>query len=183
MPSIPDIDADFLDFLRLLTVHKVRYVVVGGYAVALYGYVRYTGDIDVFVESSNANAKKLVQVFKEFGYDVPNLSEELFSTAGKLIRVGRPPNRLEVLTQISGVTFGECYRDRVVCRAEDVDVNFVSKDLLLRNKKASGRPKDLVDVEHLLKGQTDSPLTAKPFRSRPSQSSAAAPKNRKRTNE
>jgi hypothetical protein len=178
MESIPDIDADFLDFLRLLTVHKVRYVVVGGYAVALYGYVRYTGDIDVFVETSKTNAKKLVQVFKDFGYDVPNLSEDLFEKAGKLIRVGRPPNRLEVLTQISGVTFGECYRDRVVCRAEDVDVNFVSRDLLLRNKTASGRPKDLVDVEHLLKGRMESPLKSKLPRSRPSK--PVAPKNRKR---
>jgi hypothetical protein len=179
MESIPDIDNDFLDFLRLLTVHKVRYVIIGGYAVALYGYVRYTGDFDIFVETSKSNAKKLVRVFKDFGYDVSNLSEELFLKEGKLIRIGRPPNRLEVLTRISGVTFEECYLNRVVCRAEGLDVNFVSRDLLIRNKKASGRPKDLVDVEHLLKGQMESTAKSNPSRSR--QPKPAPTVKRKRT--
>lgn len=166
MESVPDINEDFLDFLRLLTAHKVRYVVIGGYAVALHGYVRYTGDIDVFVEVSKTNAKRLVQVFKEFDYDVPNLNERLFLRTGKMIRIGREPNRLEVLTCISGVTFEECYRNRVVCRIEGLDVCFVSKGLLLRNKRASGRPKDLVDVEYLLKGQVKQTLVSTPRRPR-----------------
>ncbi len=178
MESVPDIDDDFLEFLRLLTDHKVRYVVIGGYAVALHGYVRYTGDIDIFVEISKSNAKKLVQVFKDYGNDAPNLREEMFLSRGKIIRIGEPPNRLEILMGISGVSFDECYRNRVVCQAEGVNVNFISRELLLQNKTSSGRPKDLVDVEHLLKGQIDLFPKLKVSRKQPPKS--AAPKKRKR---
>ncbi len=180
MESVPDIDDDFLEFLRLLTDHKVRYVVIGGYAVAFHGYPRYTGDIDIFVEVSKANAKKLVQVFKDFGYDVPNLREEMFLNRGKIIRIGEPPNRLEVLMGISGVSFEECYRNRVVCRAEGVKINFISRELLLQNKTSSGRLKDLVDVEHLLKGQMESLPKPKPKMSRRRPSKSAAPKKQNR---
>ncbi len=180
MESVPDIDDEFLEFLRLLTDHKVRYVVIGGYAVALHGYVRYTGDIDIFVEISKSNARKLVQVFKDFGYDAPNLREEMFLSRGKIIRLGEPPQRLEVLMGISGVSFEECYRNRIVCQAEDVKVNFINRELLLQNKTSSGRPKDLVDVEHLLKGQLESLSKAKVTRKRPSKSAATKKRNRKK---
>lgn len=183
MESVPDIDDDFLEFLRLLTVHKVRYVVIGGYAVAFHGYPRYTGDIDIFVEISKSNAKKLVQVFKDFGNDAANLREEMFLNRGKIIRIGEPPNRLEILMGISGVSFEECYRNRVVSQAEDVKVNFISRELLLQNKTSSGRPKDLVDVEHLLKGQMESPPKPKMSRRRPPESAAPKKQNRKKDNE
>lgn len=174
MASVPDIDDDFLEFLRLLTDHKVRYVVVGGYAVAFHGYPRYTGDIDIFVEISKSNARKLVQVFKDFGYDTPNLREEMFLNRGKIIRIGAPPNRLEILLGISGVSFDECYRNRVVCQAEGVKVNFISRELLLQNKTSSGRPKDFVDVEHLLKGDLD-------WRQQPKSPPKSPPKQKKPT--
>jgi hypothetical protein len=180
MESVPDIDDDFLEFLRLLTDHKVRYVVIGGYAVAFHGYPRYTGDMDIFVDISKANAKKLVQVFKDFGYDVPNLREEMFLSRGKIIRIGEPPNRLEVLMGISGVSFDECYRNRVVCRAEGVKVNFINRDLLLQNKTSSGRLKDLVDVEHLLKGHMELLPKTKVSQKRPSKSAAPKKRNRKK---
>ena len=180
MESVPDIDDDFLEFLRLLTDHKVRYVVIGGYAVAFHGYPRYTGDIDIFVEISKSNAKKLVQVFKDFGYDVPNLREEMFLNRGKIIRIGEPPNRLEVLMGISGVSFEECYRNRIVCQAEGVKINFISRELLLQNKTSSGRLKDLVDVEHLLKGHMESLPKAKVSRKRESKSAAPKKRNRKK---
>lgn len=161
MQKLPEICADFLDFLRLLTAHEVRFVVVGGYAVAAHGYLRYTVDFDVFVEVSKPNAMKLVTVFRQFGLDLPALSADLFLTEGKMIRTGYPPYRLEILTRIDGVSFAECYRDRVLCRVEELDAQVTSFDLLLRNKVASGRSKDLVDVEHLTRGASDEPFRAK----------------------
>lgn len=148
--------------MKLLTAHKVRFVVVGGYSVAVHGYVRNTINFDVFVDVSNANARKLVKVFKEFGFDVQNLREELFLKPGGLIRVGHPPVRLEVLTQISGVSFQECLADPFVCSVDGLDVPFINRDLLIQNKLASGRSKDLVDVEHLTRGQIPAAKASKP---------------------
>jgi len=146
---------DFQDFLRLLNANEIRYLVIGGYAVTYYGYVRYTGDLDIFVELSSQNAEKLVRALREFGFDLPRLKTSLFLQKGKIIRMGHEPMRLEILNEIDGVNFEECFRQRRVARLNKLRINFISLPQLLKNKRASRRQKDLADVEA---------LTAKPPR-------------------
>ena len=165
-----EIDPYFLDFLKLLNQHEVRYVVIGGYAVNFHGYVRGTLDFDVFVEISESNADRLVEVFKEFGFDAPELNRKLFLEAGNIIRLGVPPVRLEVLNRISGVEFDDCYQQRVLHPIAGVPVNFISRELLIQNKLASGRDKDLDDAKRLQKltePQQPGSKTKKPKKSAP----------------
>jgi hypothetical protein len=140
---------DFKDFLKLLSQHQVRFLVVGGYAVAYHGYTRYTGDIDVWVEVAAENAERIVQALRAFGFDLPTLKSEMFLKSGRIIRMGVEPARIELLTGISGVEFDACYPKRVLHRIDDVEVPFVSLADLRRNKKAAGRDKDLLDLQNL----------------------------------
>ena len=116
---------DFQDFLRLLNANAIRYLVIGGYAVAYHGYVRYTGDLDIFVELSTENAERIVRALREFGFDLPKLKPGLFLRKGKIIRMGQEPMRLEILNEIDGVSFGECYRHRRMARLDDLKINFI----------------------------------------------------------
>ncbi len=140
---------DFKDFLKLLKSHEVRYLLIGGYAVIYHGFPRATGDMDVWVAVSPDNASKLVDVLKDFGFEVPDLSPNLFLEEGKVIRMGLPPIRLKILTSVSGVSFEECFNSRIVERIDDVEINIISLEFLKKNKKASGRYKDLNDLENL----------------------------------
>lgn len=140
---------DFKEFLRLLNSKKIEYLVVGGYAVGFHGYPRATGDLDIWIAINTKNASKMVNTLKAFGFDLPELREELFLEKEKVIRMGYPPMRLEVITSIDGVLFEPCYKNRVIADLGDLKVNFISKGDLLINKKASGRPQDLVDFNKL----------------------------------
>jgi predicted nucleotidyltransferase len=140
---------DFQDFLKLLNEGRIRYVVIGGYAVAYHGYVRYTGDLDIFVEISEANAVKLVSALRAFGFELPKLKPALFLKKGRIIRLGSEPMRLEILNEIDGVSFEECFRHRRRSRIAGLSINFIDLPRLLKNKRASGRQKDLADVEAL----------------------------------
>ena len=142
---------DFKELLQLLNLKKIEYLVVGGYAVALYGYPRATGDIDIWIALSKNNAQKVVEALKEFGFDVPELKEKLFLEKEKNIRMGNPPLRIEILTSIDGVEFSECYKNRNIVKIDDIPVNFISLPDLKKNKKASGRYQDLADLENLEK--------------------------------
>ena len=148
MRMIP-LPRDFRDFLGLLNTNAVKYLVVGGYAVAYHGYVRYTGDLDIFIELSSENAGRLVRALWEFGFDLPKLKPTLFLRKGKIVRMGYEPMRLEILNDIDGVRFAECYDRRRVARLDDLKINFINLPELLKNKRASGRQKDLADVEGL----------------------------------
>jgi hypothetical protein len=145
------LDSNFADFLKLLNSHAVEYLVIGGYAVGYHGFVRATGDLDVFVGISDRNAEGLVAVFREFGFAAPELKKELFLEKGKIVRVGLPPLRIEVLTGISGVSFAEAYEKRIAEHIDGVRVAFIDLANLLKNKAASGRMKDLADIEALTK--------------------------------
>lgn len=140
---------DFKEFLQLLNSHQVEYLLVGGYAVGYYGYPRATVDMDVWIAISPDNATKTVGVLREFGFDVPELSDTLFLQENKVIRMGVPPVRLEVLTTISGVDFATCYAQRTVAVIDGVEINLISLEHLKQNKQASGRHKDLNDLENL----------------------------------
>jgi hypothetical protein len=141
--------SDFKDFLRLLNSKEVEYLLVGGYAVGYYGYSRATADIDIWIAVNPDNANKVVEVIRDFGFDTPELSSAIFLQESKVIRMGVPPFRIEVLTTISGVTFEECYAEKTVDTLDGIDINFISLKHLKANKKAAGRLKDLNDLEYL----------------------------------
>lgn len=143
---LPD---DFKEFLRLLNSHEVEYLVIGGYAVGYHGYPRATNDLDIWIAIRPANAERMVAVLREFGLETSSITPELFLKEKNVVRMGVPPLRLEVLTTISGVTFEACYRERLVVQFDEVEANLINLSDLRRNKKASGRHKDLDDLEHL----------------------------------
>ncbi len=140
---------DFKEFLQLLNLKNIEYLVVGGYAVALYGYPRATGDIDIWIAIHENNALKMVEALKDFGFDIPELRKELFLEKGKNIRMGVLPLRIEILTSIDGVKFSECYKNKQNIMIDDIEINFISLEDLKKNKKVSGRYRDLDDLEHL----------------------------------
>ena len=140
---------DFKEFLKLLNEKGVKYLLIGGYAVGYHGYPRATGDMDVWIAIHPENAQKMVAVLKDFGFDNPELTPELFLQKNKIIRMGHPPMRLEISTGISGVEFEECYNSRVVDMLDGVEVNIIDLPHLKANKKAAGRLKDLADLENL----------------------------------
>ncbi len=140
---------DFKEFLKLLNAHQVEYLLIGGYAVGYYGCPRATADMDIWVAMNPENAKKIVAALKEFGFDVPHLSPQLFLKEWQIIRLGVPPVRIELATTISGVDFDECYKERLQDVLDDVTVNLISLEHLKINKKAAGRNSDLADLENL----------------------------------
>ncbi|MBI3361701.1 MAG: hypothetical protein HY023_11395 [Chloroflexi bacterium] len=141
--------SDFKEFLKLLNANRVEYLLIGGYAVGYHGYPRATDDIDFWIAVSPDNAGRVVAALQEFGFDVPELSADLFLKESSIIRMGRPPVRIEISTSISGVTFADCYAERVIDVLDDVEVNIISLKHLQENKKAAGRLKDLADLEYL----------------------------------
>ena len=140
---------DFKEFLQLLNSKKIEYLVIGGYAVGYHGYPRATGDLDIWIDMNDETAIKMVEVLKGFGFDPPELKKDLFLKEQKVIRLGVPPMRLEVITSIDGVDFKPCFANRSIADFGDFRVNFISKGDLLINKRASGRPQDLVDFDKL----------------------------------
>ena len=140
---------DFKEFLKLLKEHDVRYLLIGGYAVAYHGYIRATGDMDIWIAIHPDNAQKILVTLKNFGFDHPDLNAELFLHENKIIRMGVPPVRLEITTSISDVEFEECYQTRIVDELDGVEVNLIDLENLKKNKKASGRLKDMTDFKKL----------------------------------
>jgi predicted nucleotidyltransferase len=147
------IPRDFQEFLRLLNDQGIEYLIVGGYAVSHYGYVRYTGDLDIYVALSKENAEKLTRAFRDFGFNMAEVSPELFLNKGRIVRIGNEPMRLEILNEIDGVDFVDCYSHRNEIHIGGLKANVISLAHLLQNKRASGRPKDLADVDALSKGK------------------------------
>ncbi len=140
---------DFKEFLRLLHDQGVEYLLIGGYAVAYHGYPRATADMDIWVAMRPENAQRIVTALRDFGFDVPELSTDLFLQDQRIVRMGMPPMRIEITTAISGVVFDECYARRVIDEIDGIQVNLISLRDLKVNKKASGRLKDLSDLEYL----------------------------------
>ncbi|HEX6750326.1 MAG TPA: nucleotidyltransferase [Longimicrobium sp.] len=138
---------DFKEFLSLLRSHGVRYLLIGGHAVAYYGYPRATGDLDVWIAVDPENAARTVEAIREFGFDTPQLSVGFFLEDRSMVRMGEPPLRIEVLTVVSGIEFDEAYSERESVILDGEEVSLISLRDLLRNKRASGRPKDLADLD------------------------------------
>ncbi len=147
--AMTHLPSDFKEFLKLLSAHKVEYLLIGGYAVGYYGYPRATADMDIWVAMNKTNSERIVTVLKEFGFNPPELSPELFLKEWQIIRLGVPPVRIELATTVSGVDFSECYAERKVDELDGVKVNLISLRHLKANKKAAGRHQDLADIDKL----------------------------------
>ena len=140
---------DFKEFIESLNANRVRYLVVGGYAVALHGYPRYTKDLDIWIESNPENAQALVLALTQFGMASLGLTETDFLDPEQVVQIGYPPNRIDILSTVSGLEFTSCYAQRVKTILDGVEVNFIDLENLRKNKKASGRLQDLADLENL----------------------------------
>ena len=145
------LQTDLSEFVRLLNFHKVEYVVVGGHAVAFHGHPRFTGDIDFFINATEDNALRVLEVLSDFGFGNIGIRAQDLTASDKVVQLGRPPNRIDLLTTISGVTFGEAWRTRVAGHLGDHAVDFLGWNALLLNKTVAGREKDQLDVKTLLK--------------------------------
>jgi hypothetical protein len=146
---------DILDFIRFLTIHSVEYLIVGGEAVVFHGYPRLTGDVDFFYRRTTENVNRLFAALTEFwSGNIPGIiAADEFLEEGLIVKFGRPPQRIDLLNRIDGVSFEDAWQDRIgveiTGNAPPLCVNYASKKALLKNKRASGRPKDLDDIEHL----------------------------------
>ncbi len=143
------LDADLREFIELLNACDVRFLVVGAYALAYHGHPRYTGDIDFFVEPSQENAQRIVQVLERFGFANIGLAVEDFTKTDLVVQLGVEPNRIDLMTSISGVGFDEAWLTREHGEIDGLRLAFISKDLLRRNKAAVGRKQDLADIDYL----------------------------------
>jgi hypothetical protein len=151
-----EIHTDFKELLELFSVwspqdnkHKVEYLIVGGYALAFHGAPRFTGDIDLFVRPIRENAKRILAALSDFGFGSLDLSEEDFTTPGKIIQLGVPPVRIEMITRISGVSWEKADAGKVPGQYGQTPVCFISRADFIANKKATGRKKDSADIEAL----------------------------------
>lgn len=144
-----ELNEDFAEFASLLEQAGVRYLIVGGYSVAVHGFPRYTGDIDFFVATSAENAKKLVDVFHQFGFGDLGLDVNDFVQPDYVVEIGREPRKIQVLTGIDGVSFEDAWSGRVEVEMNGMTLKFLGKQELIANKRASGRPKDKIDLLEL----------------------------------
>jgi predicted nucleotidyltransferase len=140
---------DFREFIELLIKNKAEYLIVGGYAVGIHGHPRYTGDLDIWLNPTSKNAEQILKSVNEFGFSSFKLTLEDFTKPGNVIQLGYPPLRIDLLTEIDGVAFDECFKNRKEVVIEDLKVNFIGYDDLLKNKKESGRPRDIDDIDNL----------------------------------
>lgn len=140
---------DFSEYLRLLNCHDADYLLVGGFAVGFHGYPRATSDMDIWIGQSPKNAGRVVAAIRAFGFETPNLTEDLFLQRRRIVRMGHPPIRIEVMNEIDGVIFEECRAAAVLTYLDGVQVPIISLADLKRNKLANGSPKDIDDLQQL----------------------------------
>ncbi len=144
-----EVQSDFKELLELFNSHKVDYLVAGGFALAYHGAPRYTGDIDLYVKPDIENANRIINALEDFGFGSLELSKEDFIKTGQIIQLGMPPGRIDIITSISGVNWEEAKAGEVTGTCGGVSVNFLGREQFVKNKKATGRKKDLADLEAL----------------------------------
>lgn len=147
-----NLSKDLSEFIGLLHSTGVKYLIVGGHAVAFHGHPRFTGDIDFFIERTEANAARLERVLEDFGFGGLGLTAADFLEPSVVVQLGRPPRRIDLLTSIDGVDFESAWPHRVVSEMGGLPVHFIGKEDLLRNKRATGRAQDLADLQKLEDG-------------------------------
>ena len=145
------LNSDLREFVALLNSNEVEYLIVGAYAVAFHGYPRYTADLDVLVRPSSQNTGRLLRALKEFGFDSLGITPEDFQSPDCVIQLGVQPNRVDLLTSVSGVTFDEAWASRCLADLDGIPTNFIGREELIRNKEATGRKRDMGDADELRK--------------------------------
>lgn len=140
---------DFEEFFRLLNVHKVKYLVVGGYAFAVHAFPRFTNDLDIWIETDVKNAEKILQVLHDFGFKELEVTIEDLTNPDRIIQLGYPPLRIDLLTDIDGVDFSTAWGNKDSSSYGKQKINIINRELFIRNKLASGRQKDKEDLEKL----------------------------------
>ena len=143
------LNPDFKEFIQLLNANGVRYLIVGGYAVAFHGYPRYTKDIDIWIWVHPSNAEKMVKALDDFGFASLGLTPDDFLETGTIIQLGHAPNRIDLIMGVPGVDFESCYAERIEEQIDQVKLCFLDLENLKKSKRASGRLQDLADVENL----------------------------------
>lgn len=154
------LNSDLHEFIESLNSNEVEYLIVGAYAVALYGIPRYTGDLDVWIRSTAENAKRVVRALSQFGFGGIGIEAEDFQKPDRIIQLGVHPNRIDLLTAITGVTYEEAWASRVRADLDGMPASFIGREQLIRNKESTARPRDLADVAELRK--LDTTRTDKP---------------------
>jgi hypothetical protein len=146
------VNPDFRDLFAALNAERAEYLLVGGYALAVHAAPRFTKDLDVWVAPTTANAVRVRAALERFGAPLADLRESDLATPGIVFQIGIPPNRIDVLTAIDGVTFPEAWPERIETTYGDEPVPVIGRRQLIANKRASGRPQDLLDAEMLERG-------------------------------
>jgi hypothetical protein len=142
---------DLREFIECLNSNKVDYLIVGALAVSWHGYPRYSADVDFLVRPTGTNANRVLKAIREFGFGSLALSIADLETPGKVIQLGYEPNRIDLITSVTGVTFDEAWQTRSVGEVDGLPVQFIGREALIRNKESTGRGKDRIDAEELRK--------------------------------
>lgn len=149
------LNRDLRQFVECLNSNAVEYLIVGAVAVSWHGFARYSADVDFFVRSTPENAAKILAALRQFGFGSLPLDLDDFSHPDQIVQLGHEPYRIDIMTSISGVEFDEAWDQRVAADMDGLPIHVIGLSALLRNKTASGRPKDRIDVDALreLKGE------------------------------
>ena len=140
---------DFVDLLRAFSAAEVRFLIVGAYALAMHGRPRATGDLDVWIDATPENAARIMHALRAFGAPMIDVTESDFAQPGVTYQMGVPPGRIDILTTLSGITFDEAWPTRIRRPFGEIEADYIGQELFVRNKQATGRPKDLADIDGL----------------------------------
>lgn len=147
------LNEDYKEILQILLNNKVKFLIVGAYAMGVYGYPRATGDFDIWVEASVENSKKIYKSLSEFGAPLSDITEETFAEKGIIFQIGVAPRRIDIITHIDGVIFEEAHKTKELIEIENLRVPFLSKENLIKNKESTNREKDRLDADYLKKSK------------------------------
>ena len=147
--NILETQPDFSELLALFNAHHVEYLIVGGYALAFHGAPRFTGDLDIFVNPDAANAQRILTALEAFGFASVGLTPSDFERPDQVVQLGVPPVRIDLITSITGVSWDEAWAGRVTGRYGDMPVSYIGREQFVANKRATGRTKDVADLEVL----------------------------------
>lgn len=147
--SIMEVQQDFKELLEFLNAREVEYIIVGGYALAFHGAPRFTGDLDVFVKPDKENARRIIAVLDDFGFGSLGLTVEDFEATDTIVQLGVPPVRIDIITSLTGVDWDDAYAERAAGKYGDVPVSYLGREQFIANKRATGRKRDLADIEAL----------------------------------
>lgn len=144
------LNPDYKDILQNLSNEKVNFLIVGAYALAKHGYVRATGDIDIFVEPTLQNSQKVYKALQAFGAPLNDVQENTFAQIGIIFQIGVIPRRIDIITEIDGVDFAQCWQNREIAKFGDLEIPIIGLEDLIKNKSSTNRKKDQADVEWLI---------------------------------